>query len=207
VRSDKPASVHGFDCRFRTQDPSVAAMDRAAARTWRRLPQDDASGAVRVQQHPSEGGADGSVPSRMHGADRRIFHPVLDDRFPRALLTPRREAAVRHGLLFTDRDQVDHVPRRISATLTRYVPLRKNADPVPSPAAASVPRISGLLPIAIRSASGRIGNDPALPTSPRGFWGRCELRRAEGAFARTPHRSAGPSARPSRDPPRIIMIA
>jgi hypothetical protein len=37
----------------------------------------------------------------------------------------------------------------------------------------------------IRSASGRrVRSHPALPTSPRGFWGRCEPRRAEGALAR-----------------------
>ena len=55
------------------------------------------------------------------------------------------------------------------------------------PLAGSILSAKDLWPRAdsIRSASGRrVRSHPALPTSPRGFWGRCEPRRAEGALAR-----------------------
>jgi hypothetical protein len=54
--------------------------------------------------------------------------------------------ASRHGPPFTDRDQVDHVLRRIPAAEPRSMPLPKNADPVPAPGAADLPRDAVILP-------------------------------------------------------------
>ncbi len=68
---------------------------------------------------------------------------------------PAFHPTLRRGHTLPDRDQVDDVPRHASASLATIVPLPTNADAVPSPAAAHLPRISGTLPLAVRSASGR----------------------------------------------------
>ena len=53
----------------------------------------------------------------------------------------RTEITIVPGLPFTDRDRVDDLPRRPSAPAATILPLRKNRDPVPAPAAAALPRI------------------------------------------------------------------
>jgi hypothetical protein len=54
----------------------------------------------------------------------------------------------RRGQTLTDRDQVDVVPGQTSRPAATILPIPKNADAVPSPAASSLPRISGILPLA-----------------------------------------------------------
>jgi hypothetical protein len=74
--------------------------------------------------------------SRVKGPDPRIC------RTPRS---SRVAPTLRRGHTLTDRDRVDDVPGQPSTSAAATLPLPKNADAVPSPAAASLPRISGIL--------------------------------------------------------------
>ena len=49
----------------------------------------------------------------------------------------------RRGHALTDRDRVDDVPRQTSTSAATILPVPKNRDPVPAPAAAALPRIRG----------------------------------------------------------------
>jgi hypothetical protein len=55
---------------------------------------------------------------------------------------------LRRGHALTDRDRVDAVPGQTSISAATLLPLPKNADAVPSPAAASLPRTACTLPLA-----------------------------------------------------------
>jgi hypothetical protein len=65
---------------------------------------------------------------------------------------------LRRGQTLTDRDQVDVVPSQTSTSAAATLPVPKNADAVPSPAASSLPGISGILPLAY-------GLPPAVATA------------------------------------------
>jgi hypothetical protein len=83
------------------------------------------------------------------GYDHRLVNGADGDQFlarVKELMDPKAPfPAPQPGPPFPDRDQVDDVPPRTSATSSRYLLLPKNADAVPAPAASALPRISGIL--------------------------------------------------------------
>jgi hypothetical protein len=86
----------------------------------------------------------------------------------------RRGIALSPGLPSTDRDRVDDLHRPPSALAVTIPASPKNRDPVPSPAATGLPRISGILripsgprPAVAFASTQRFRPPPGLG----GFWG------------------------------------
>ena len=92
---------------------STLAIFIAQARCWPQL-------ASSIGAHPS----------------RALIHAAFAEPRP-SLLHP----GPRRGHTSTDRDRVDDVPGQTSTSAATILPVPKNRDPVPAPAAAALPRI------------------------------------------------------------------